>query len=100
MILEISYLPGAVVDFDNSFEWYAERSQATAERFTKCIDDALRRIVENPGLFMYVIFKGKESAKAYTPTPNARAIRVGHLFLDPFPRRLFALFGGSHTSRV
>jgi len=47
----IDYLSGARRDFDESFDWYAERSQQAAVRFAAAVDAALDRIVANPRQF-------------------------------------------------
>lgn len=50
-MLPVDYLPGARRDFDESFDWYAERSPRSAERFTDAVDAALVRIAANPTQF-------------------------------------------------
>jgi plasmid stabilization system protein ParE len=50
----VDLLPGARSDFDESFDWYAERSVLAAERFELAVDDALRRIAANPEKFAFV----------------------------------------------
>jgi plasmid stabilization system protein ParE len=50
-MLPIDYLPGARRDFDESFDWYAERSPQSAQRFTDAVDAALVRIAANPTRF-------------------------------------------------
>jgi plasmid stabilization system protein ParE len=47
----VDYLPGARRDFDESFDWYAERSAVAAERFTAAVDAALREIAADPDRF-------------------------------------------------
>ncbi len=47
----IDYLFGARRDFDESFDWYAERSTQAAVRFAAAVDAALDRIVANPTQF-------------------------------------------------
>jgi plasmid stabilization system protein ParE len=50
-MIPVDLLPGARVDFDESFDWYAARSRLAAERFTIAVNDALKTIAENPELF-------------------------------------------------
>jgi plasmid stabilization system protein ParE len=47
----IDLLPGARKDFDESFDWYAERSIEAAVRFANAVDDAYRRIATAPEQF-------------------------------------------------
>ncbi len=47
----IEYLRGARRDFDESFDWYAERSAGAAIRFAGAVDAALLKIAFNPGEF-------------------------------------------------
>jgi len=44
----VEYLRGARQDFDESFDWYAERSVPAAVRFTGAVDAALVRIAADP----------------------------------------------------
>src|SRR5262245_13976887 len=44
----IELLEGARVDFDESFDWYAERSEAAAEGFRDAVHEALDRIAADP----------------------------------------------------
>lgn len=44
----IDYLSGARRDFDESFDWYAERSAQTAVRFAAAVDAALVEVAANP----------------------------------------------------
>lgn len=53
-MLPISYLPRARVDFDESFDWYASRSQLAAERFASAVDAALMRIARDFSTLAYV----------------------------------------------
>ena len=50
-MLPVDYLPGARRDFDESFDWYAERSAQTAVRFASAIDGALSAIAAHPKRF-------------------------------------------------
>jgi len=51
MAKPIEYLSGARIDFDESFDWYAERSIGAAIGFASAVDDALEAIVEDPDRF-------------------------------------------------
>ena len=44
MAKPIEYLNGARIDFDESFDWYAERSVGAAIGFASAVDDALGAI--------------------------------------------------------
>jgi plasmid stabilization system protein ParE len=50
----VDYLPSARRDFDQSFDWYAERSSIAAERFSNAIDAASNRIAASPEQFALV----------------------------------------------
>jgi plasmid stabilization system protein ParE len=50
----VDFLPGARQDYDESFDWYAERSTSAAERFSDAVDDALLRIATNPVAFAFI----------------------------------------------
>jgi plasmid stabilization system protein ParE len=50
-MIPVDLLPAARVDYDESFDWYAERSAAAARQFSLAVDDSLRLIGENPKLF-------------------------------------------------
>jgi plasmid stabilization system protein ParE len=50
-MLPVDYLPGARRDFDESFDWYAERSKQAALRFVNAVDAALTVIAANPQRF-------------------------------------------------
>ena len=50
-MLPIDYLPGARSDFNESFDWYAERSAQAAQRFADAVDAALLRVAANPTQF-------------------------------------------------
>ena len=54
MTLEVTFLPGARRDFDESVDWYAERSVVAARRFVIAVDVAVQRVVENPGTLPFV----------------------------------------------
>lgn len=43
----IDFLAAASNDYDESFGWYAARSERAARSFAGAIDDALRRIALN-----------------------------------------------------
>jgi plasmid stabilization system protein ParE len=50
----IHFLPAAERDFDESLEWYSERSKRTAQRFANAIDVALVRISEQADMCSFV----------------------------------------------
>ena len=47
----IEYLIGARPDFDESFDWYAERSTQAAVRFAAAVEAALERAAADPTQF-------------------------------------------------
>ncbi len=53
-MLPVDFLPGARRDFDESFDWYAERSKQAAVRFVNAIDISLAAIAANPQRFAAV----------------------------------------------
>jgi len=53
-MLPVNYLPGARRDFDESFEWYADRSPIAAARFTGAIDAAVKKISGGSSILPYV----------------------------------------------
>ncbi len=46
----VDYLPGAF-DFDEAFDWYAERSTQAAVRFAEAVEDATVRVASSPEQF-------------------------------------------------
>lgn len=50
-MLPVDYLSGARRDFDESFDWYAERSTQAAVRFANAVDAALATVAANPKRF-------------------------------------------------
>ena len=56
----VDYLPGARQDFDESFDWYAERSGIAAERFSNAVDAALKRIAASPEQFAVIDSQHRE----------------------------------------
>jgi len=50
-MLPIDYLSGARRDFDDSFDWYLERSAQAADRFANAVDAALIRVASSPTRF-------------------------------------------------
>lgn len=53
-MLPFNWLPSAQHDFDESFDWYAERSAFVAQRFANAVDSALARIARNPQVLAQV----------------------------------------------
>ena len=51
MAKAIEYLRAARNDFDESFDWYAERSVGAAIGFASAVDDALDGILDDPSRF-------------------------------------------------
>jgi plasmid stabilization system protein ParE len=47
-MLPVDFLSGARRDFDESFDWYSERSTQAAVRFANAVDAALTQIATNP----------------------------------------------------
>ena len=62
-MLPVDYLPGARRDFDESFDWYAERSKQAAERFVNAVDAALTVIAAYPQRFAEIDIMCIESAQ-------------------------------------
>ena len=50
----VDLLPEAGRDFDESFDWYAERSANAAARFAAAVDEALRVVASDPERFAVV----------------------------------------------
>jgi plasmid stabilization system protein ParE len=53
-MLPVDFLPAARRDFDESFDWYAERNPLTAVRFANAVDVALSMIAASPQRFAAV----------------------------------------------
>jgi plasmid stabilization system protein ParE len=51
MAKAIEYLAGARADFDESFDWYRERSVGAAVGFAAAVEEAMDRIMADPGRF-------------------------------------------------
>lgn len=51
MAKPVEYLDGARFDFDESFDWYAERSVEAAIGFALEVDEAVAKIVAEPQRF-------------------------------------------------
>ena len=47
----VDLLAEARQDFDESYDWYAERSAQAAIRFADAVDQALQRVAEDPERF-------------------------------------------------
>ncbi len=50
-MLPVDFLPGARRDFDESFDWYAERSRHAAVRFAGAVNLTLAAITAGPERF-------------------------------------------------
>ena len=59
-MIPVDYLPGARHDFDESFDWYAERSAVAAERFSKAVDAALNWNAANAELCALIDSRHRE----------------------------------------
>lgn len=59
-MLPVDYLPGARRDFDESFDWYLERSAETAIRFANAVDAALTAVAADPQRFAAVDERHRE----------------------------------------
>ena len=53
-MIPVDILPEARRDFDESFDWYSERSAITAERFASAVDAALGAVGTSPERFARV----------------------------------------------
>jgi plasmid stabilization system protein ParE len=53
-MIPVDLLPGARRDYDESFDWYAARSEVAAARFSNAIDAALATIASAPDRFAAV----------------------------------------------
>lgn len=53
-MLPVDYLPGARRDFDESFDWYLERSTQAAVRFANAVEAALTAVAADPERFATV----------------------------------------------
>lgn len=50
----VAFLPGARLDFDQSFDWYASRSGVAAESFSHAVDETVGHIANGPEQFAKV----------------------------------------------
>jgi plasmid stabilization system protein ParE len=51
----IEFGAGARADFDESFDWYAERSEIAALGFVQAVEDAFNKIIFDPNRFSRTI---------------------------------------------
>ena len=70
MIEEVRWTPEAVVDFEEAVEWYDARSIFAADRFRRCVAQALEKIRAAP--------------KAQRPSSKRSRVMV----LKPFPQQI------------
>jgi plasmid stabilization system protein ParE len=56
----VDFLTGARLDFDASFDWYADRSAIAAKRFSIAVEAALRRIAHHPEQFARIDARHRE----------------------------------------
>jgi plasmid stabilization system protein ParE len=66
-MIPIDFLPGACLDFDQSFDWYAERSEIAAGRFSNAFDVALAAIAANPEQFAAIDDRHREYLVKWFP---------------------------------
>lgn len=59
-MLPVDFLPEARIDFDESFDWYAERSAEAASRFANAVDVALAAVAADPERFVPVDDRHRE----------------------------------------
>jgi plasmid stabilization system protein ParE len=59
-MLTVDFLPGARLDFDESFDWYAEQSREAAARFVDSVDAALHMVATDPQRFIAVDDRHRE----------------------------------------
>ena len=93
----VDYLLGARRDYDESFDWYAERSAVAAERFSNAIDAGLKRIAASPEQFALIDERHREYIVKRFPFRIVYRIESNRILSRPccFPvglRRLCALF--------
>jgi plasmid stabilization system protein ParE len=53
-MMTVVLLPAARADFDESFDWYANRSSEAATRFSNAVEEAFERIAQTPLQFAKV----------------------------------------------
>jgi plasmid stabilization system protein ParE len=63
----VDILPGARRDFDESFDWYAERSPQAAERFASAVDIALAEISADPERHATIDERHRQCALSHFP---------------------------------
>jgi plasmid stabilization system protein ParE len=51
MARRVEFLDAARREFDDSFDWYAQRSHGAAIGFASALDRALERVLADPGRF-------------------------------------------------
>jgi plasmid stabilization system protein ParE len=57
----VEFVPGARVDFDESFDWYAQRSATAAVEFAEAVDAAVISIAGDPERFPSIDGRHRES---------------------------------------
>jgi len=53
--MKLEFLAEAIQEFDDAFQWYAERSPTAAAGFAVAIDDALDAVLTSPQRFQKTI---------------------------------------------
>jgi plasmid stabilization system protein ParE len=56
----VDLLPGARLDYDESFDWYAARSDAAAKRFAGAVKATLELIADDPQRFAAIDSRHRE----------------------------------------
>ena len=59
-MIPVEFVPEARLDFDESFDWYAKRSEMAANRFSNAVDAALDRIAAKPDQFAAIDTRHRE----------------------------------------
>ncbi len=59
-MIPVDFVPEARLDFDESFDWYAKRSEMAANRFSNAVDAALDRIAAKPDQFAAIDTRHRE----------------------------------------
>ena len=59
--MTFEFLHPAAREFEEAFDWYAQRSERAAEGFRVAVDEAIQRALENPTSAGFLI--GKRSRK-------------------------------------
>lgn len=66
----VDLLPGARLDYDESFDWYAARSDTAAKRFAGAVKATLGLIADDPQRFVAVDSRHRECLVSRFPFRN------------------------------